>query len=255
MNSRSMLCFALVAVAAALTSQGSVAANTIATATFDTDSYVWFGSNNDTAAGITTGTDFSGGVVSEANAHFNFGVVQFEDLSGLQTVANGGGSKFLTMDWMQIGAAQVGVSVAGDDYLTTYPPGVDFGNNAPFAEARLTWYHDNIKGDDASFGGYAGGAQHVGAFDLLGQGAYSIDVTAIVDAWIDNPSSNHGFGLWAVSSAGAQGSSLDFASLESSAPFAGPRLTSIAIPEPTTAGLLAIGVVGLSAARRKRGVQ
>lgn len=229
---------------------------TLATAVYDNDSYVYFGSNNAGSNGITTTADVSGGQFyngADFLGHHTFAVVKF-DVSGLQTVANGGPQKYLTLDWIQPGQAEVAVSVAGADIETGYTFGPFFPQDGNH-DARLQWYFDNIKGDDAAYGGYAGGATHVGVINPRSPSPFSLDVTAVVDAWIDGSTPNYGFGLWAVSSAGGQGGTLDFASSEyaGGGGFAGPRLTSQPIPEPATAALslLTLAVAATRSAFRK----
>jgi hypothetical protein len=241
-------CFAVAGLMLAAISQSASAA-TLASATFDTDSYIFIGTNNSAQLGISSFTDYSGGVLDAlANGHFNFGVIKFDNLAGIQTVANGGPSKFLTLETMQSGTGVFGVSVAGADFQTSYLPA---GSGNP----KLQWYFDNIKGDDAAYGGYAGGADHVGVLNVAGSpSVYSLDVTAVVDAWIDGSVPNYGFGLWAESTSAAQGSDLDFASMENpivGGGYFGPRLTSVAIPEPATIGLVLVGLVGALVVRKR----
>jgi hypothetical protein len=214
-------------------------AATLAAATFDTDTYMFVGTNNEFETGISTFTDYSGGVPSGlANSHFNFGVIKFDDLTGINTVADGGPNKYLTLETPQFGAATIGVSVAGDDVQNGYPStSGSFNGPGGTADDRLQWYFDNIKGDDASFGGYAGGAQHIGVLDVYAKSTYSLDVTSVVDAWIEGSTPNYGFGLWAVASSGGDGNPVDFASMENpilGTAYHGPLLTSDAAPAPST---------------------
>ncbi len=258
-NLRRFLALAGVLVAAITSSATISSAATLATATFDTDSYIFVGTNNEFQAGISTFTDYSLGVLdSLANGHFNFGVIKFDNLAGIQTVANGGPSKYLTLETMQAGTGTFAFSVAGADVHNGYPTtSGSFNGPAGSGDARLQWYFDNIKGDDPAYGGYAGGADHIGVLNVAGSPTtYSLDVTSVVDAWIDGTVPNFGFGVWAVSTSAAQGSDLDFAASESPAlgnPYFGPRLTSVAVPEPATVGLVLVGVAaGAGALSRKQ---
>lgn len=237
----------------------STLAATLATATFDTDSYIFVGTNNEFQPGISAFTDYTGGVLDAfSNTHFNFGVIKFDNLAGLQTVANGGPSKYLTLETMQAGCGLYAFSVAGTDIHNGYPTtSGSFNGPAGDGGARLQWYFDNIKGDDATYGGYAGGADHIGVLSVSGApSVYSLDVTAVVDAWIDGTVPNYGFGVWAVSTTSTQGSDLDFASMENpltGGSYFGPRLTSIAVPEPATVGLVLLGLAGGAFVRRRIG--
>lgn len=228
---------------------------TLASATFDTDSYMFVGTNNEFDQGISTFTDYSGGVASSANSHFNYAVIKFDDLTGIDTVANSGPNKYLTLETMQSGSAIVAFSVAGADVQNGYPStSGSFNGPSGTSTERVQWYIDNIKGDDPTYGGYAGGADHIGVLNLGAQGTYSLDVTSVVDAWIDGSVPNHGFGVWAVNSSGGQGSPLDFASSENPLlgnPFDGPILTSTSIPEPATASVFVIGMAAVSLVRRR----
>lgn len=248
-------------VVIALTTLPASAA-TLASATYDTDSYVFIGTNNWTDVGVSTFPDVSGGVLDANESHFNFAVIKFDDLTGIDTVTNGGPSKFLTLETLASGNAVVAFSVAGDDVQNGYPstsgtgPGA-FNGPGGGALDRLQWYFDNIKGDDANYGGYAGSAEHIGVLNLGAQGTYSLDVTSIVDAWIDGSVANNGFGVWAPSTSGGQGSPLDFASLQNPVlgnPYYGPLLTSIAVPEPTSVAMALLSIAAMTLARRRRKV-
>ena len=206
----------------------AIAADTLATASYDVDSYIFLGTTSDplnqTDAGLdgfTVATDISGGVVNGFNVHFVFSVIQFENLDGLETVANGGPEKHLTLSTLLLPeASTVGVTVAQADINSDtdgYPghPTLFAGNPTGTSTDRLQWYMDNIKGDDANFGGYAGGAPHLGVFDIGELGTYSINVTETVDAWIEGTLPNFGFGLWGIDApGGGPGNTIAFNSSE-----------------------------------------
>lgn len=228
---------------------------TLASATYDTDSYTFIGTNNEFESGISTFTDYSGGVLDINNSHFNFAVIKFDDLTGIDTVADGGPNKYLTLEAPQTGAATIAFSVAGADIQNGYPStSGSFNGPGGTATDRLQWYFDNVKGDDASYGGYAGGAQHIGVLDIIAEATYSLDVTSVVDAWIDGSVPNHGFGVWAVSSTGGEGNPVDFASLENlvvGGSYNGPLLTSKPVPEPATWALALVGLAAYALMRSR----
>lgn len=228
----------------------NVVGDEIAGATYDADSYIFIGTKNDSQPGISLFTDNSrGSSNATAFGHFNFGVIKFDDLAGVQTLANGGGQKFLTLTTFSSGSAVFGVSRAGEDILGDYPSGA-FGGMTGSANERLAWYQDHIKGNDASYGGYAGGAEHIGVFEFSGAETLSLDVTATVDSWIDGTTNNYGFGLWAVSTSAGQGADYDLASIENTV-HSNPILSSSAVPEPSSLGLLGL-FGGLAFLRRRR---
>lgn len=235
-----------------LTNWTAIAA-TLATVTYDTDSYIFIGTNNEFDSGVTVTTDYSGGVLDVNNSHITFAVMKFGDLRGLQTVANGGPSKYLTLQTLNSGSASYGVSVAAADIINGYPStSGSFNGPAGTATDRLQWYFDNIKGDDSAYGGYAGGAEHVGVFDFAGgPNTYSLDVTAVVDAWLDGAVPNHGFGIWGISSPGGTSTQFDLASAQHVSEV-GARLTDMAVPEPATLAIALLGIAGAAAIVRRR---
>ncbi len=228
----------------------------LADATFDTDSYAFVGTNNQFDAGVSIGTDYSAGVVHTDNAHINFGLIRFDGLSGVDTVANGGPDKYLVLEVHNFpGAATVAFSVAAEDIdsnTNEYPSFFFPGNPAGGDVDRLQWYMDNIKGDDARFGGYAGGAAHIGVLEVNGASKFSIDVTSVVDAWIDGSTPNYGFGVWGVAVGGGLGDTFDFASSDN--PLGnGPYLSSVPVPEPGSIAMaILLSFSGLAAFLRKQ---
>src|SRR5688572_1463053 len=101
-------------------------AATLATATYDNDSYMFVGLNTETEPAITLTEDYSLGQVAQNNAHFIFGVVKFGNLSGLSTKASGGGDKYLALTTKTFpGPASLGITIAKADIeandATGYP--------------------------------------------------------------------------------------------------------------------------------------
>ncbi len=214
---RNALLICLAALLPSLANRGQ--AETLKAATYDVDSYMFMGFNTSDERGLTLTKDLSAGVVAADNAHFIFAVIKFDDIEGLSTKAAGGGDKFLRLSTDTFpGPATVAASIARADIeaddASGYPSPLfsmnPFGTNLD----RLRWYMQNIKGDDPAFGGYAGGATHVGILEVDAPGTYQIDVTSAVDSWIDGSRPNFGFGLWGVAVSGGQGNTFDLASLE-----------------------------------------
>jgi hypothetical protein len=192
-------------------------AATIATATYDNDSYMFVGTNNEIEPSLGLTEDYSAGVVAQNNAHFIFGVVKFGNLAGLTTKSSGGGEKYLQISTSNFpGPSSVAVSIALADIdandLTGYPSPLFPGNRFGLNTDRLRWYMNNIKGNNAAFGGYAGGAPHVGVMEFNAAGTFYLKVTDAVDAWISGTRPNYGFGLWGISVSGEQGNTFDLAS-------------------------------------------
>lgn len=216
-------------------------ADTLATASLDTGSYIYFGVDYGGTDNFLIATDYSmGNHVLDAHgnpAHFLFGVIVF-DVSGLTAA----GDKYLTITSSSVpGPSTIAVSVAQADIMTDYPwPG-----GPTNAAARLQWYQDNIKGDNAAYGGYAGGAPHVGVIEVPTPGSYSIDVTDEVNSWISG-TPNYGFGLWGVSVGNVMlQETMQIATIENPNGL-GPRLTSAPVPEPTNMMLAFVGLLGCS---------
>jgi hypothetical protein len=205
-------------------------AETIVPATYDVDSYMFVGLNSNAEWGLSVSTDFSEGIVGPNNAHFIFANIQFGDLSGLKTKAAGGGDKFLELTTYNFpGPSTIAISIAKADInaddLSGYPSPLFMGNTFGLPVDRLRWYMNNIKGDNAEYGGYAGGAPHVGALEINAAGTHRLDVTAAVDSWLSGERPNFGFGIWSAADAGEQGNTFDFVSLDNLArPNDGPKL-------------------------------
>ncbi len=248
------LCFCMFFLAFAIVTI-EARATTLATATYDTDSYIFVGTNSEFDPGVTNTEDFTGGTVESDNTHIVFGVVKFEDLTALDTKANGGGDKFLKLTVGALpGDSTVAISAAKEDIESDtngYPSGFFSGNPAGNENDRLQWYMDNVKGDDATYGGYDGGAAHLGAFDVTAFGDIYLDVTATVDGWIDGSAANHGFGLWGINVPGGLGNTLDFVSSDNPAG-GGPELVS-QIPEPSAITLSVLAIAGLGFRRKRLG--
>lgn len=223
---------AIVCICTAGVAAQAARAETIRPATYDVDSYMFIGYNTFAENGLSLTEDFSGGIAAANNSHFIFTLIKFDDLTGLKTKATGGGDKFLRLSTELLpGPATIAVSVAKADIeandATGYPSPLFDGNL--FAGKtnvdRLRWYMNNIKGDNPAYGGYAGGAPHVGAIQFNNPGTYQIDVTAAVDSWISGARPNFGFGLWGVSVAVEDRETFDLVSLENpSANTKGPAL-------------------------------
>ena len=223
---------------------GSVRAETIS-ASLDADTYHFTQTYNTARTGTLNSGTFHVGMhnldtVSTYYRHFNFAGIEFSDLSGLSTA----GSKFLQLnlkDFKTPGAIIPGYQgPPAYDYLATGSfrlAVVALG--AEFSESETadlsTWYQSNLFG-----------RVRVAEVDLTTAGQVQIDVTSAVNAWIENPNTNFGFGLVGLTSS-PLATTARFYSLE-----AAGNLGPVLIPEPAVGSLLAFGFAVALANRRRR---
>ena len=223
---------------------GSVRAETIS-ASFDADTYHFTQTYNTARTGTLNSGTFHVGMhnldtVSTYYRHFNFAGIEFSNLSGLSAA----GSKFLQLnlkDFKTPGAIIPGYQgPPAYDYLTTGSfrlAVVALG--AEFSESETadlsTWYQSNLFG-----------RVRVAEVDLTTAGQVQIDVTSAVNAWIENPNTNFGFGLVGLTSS-PLATTARFYSLE-----AAGNLGPVLIPEPAVGSLLAFGFAVALANRRRR---
>lgn len=224
---------AAAALAAALAGP-SASATTIATTTFDTDSYIPYKTNNATSSEITLG-------VPNPGYNFNFGVIEFDDLGAVPA----GGSKFLVVDleaFVTYGDAPEGggpppVELTPTGSATIKVVGLGSSYGEVYADAGTTasqWYDT-----------YIGNADADATATPTNAGLVSFDVTEVVDGWLNDPTTNHGFGLVVASGQPVElGASSDFLTSDSVAP------TLSTVPEPGSMAILALGAVGLLHRRR-----
>jgi hypothetical protein len=217
---------------------GSLQAETIS-ASLDADTYYFTQTYNTARTGtINTGTFHVGMHILNTNpnydGHFNFAGIEFSNLSGLSTA----GSKFLQLnlkDFKTPGAIVPGYQgPPAYDYLATGSfrlAVVALG--AEFSESETatlsTWYQSNLFG-----------RTKVAEVDLTQAGEVKIDVTSAVNAWIENPNTNFGFGLVGLTSS-PLATTARFYSLESAG--LGPVLQ--VVPEPSISSLFWMGIVGM----------
>lgn len=216
--------FAFVA-AAAICVADQTFAEVLTTATWDTDSYVFFGTNNAAATEITLGEPVPPGV----DPHYNIGFIAF-DVSGLSL----DGPKYLEVEPNTATAALPSAvrlaALLGD--TAGYFAAAD-------AAGRLAWLAANAYAEPpiATLAVSAAGGKHYA------------DITATVNRWISNPAENYGLALWRVGGDGFD--SPELFSMDD--PLGrGPAITSV--PEPGALALVAIGGASLLAfvARRRR---
>lgn len=213
----------------ALCSGLSAHAAVLTTASFDTYSYAFVGTNSSGNSTIN---------VSQyvAEGHFTFGVVQF-DVSGLST----SGDKFLLMratgftdgsmgaPTTTSGSYSVNVGImplSFTDYLNSPS---DSGPPPP-GTGKTPWFNTNILP-----------LTPIGTLDFVNQSVVSLDVTSAVNDWI-NGADNFGFVLWNPSDTGS-------VLIQSSENAFAPNLNTV--PEPETFAMIG-GVLALSLAFYRR---
>lgn len=216
---------ALLAASACMAALSSHAAP-LATASFDSDSYV-FASTNNLGDPFITVSAYSGA------GHFNFGVVEF-DVSGLSTT----GDKYLTLEAVNYTDGSLGALPQPTGTATVHVGLMPTSWSNYLGQAdKLSWFNTNILTMPS-----------VGDFVFTNQQVRQLDVTGVVNDWILNNTTNNGFALWMTS-----GGLVDLTS--SDAP-GGTLPTLDSVPEPSWAALgIGLPVLALALRRllRKRG--
>jgi hypothetical protein len=192
------------------------AAVVLTTAVYDTDSYVYFGTNNVASPEITLGEPPVG------DPHYNIGFIEF-DVTGLSLA----GPKYLELEPntatavlpSSVRVAALDADIAG--YFAIAPP--DYAG-------RASWLSTHA---------YASAPIATYTFSAAG-GKHYADVSSVVNGWIADPSSNHGLAMWRVGG-------IDFDSPEifsmNDPGGRGPAISSV--PEPGSAVLAAIACLTL----------
>lgn len=216
-----VIAITIAAACATTFTAASARGEVLATAAWDTDSYVYFGTNSVTSPEITLGEPTPPGV----DPHYNVGFIAF-DVSGLSPA----GRKYLQVE-PNTGTAALPSTVRVAALLadtTGYFAAAD-------AAERATWLATNA---------YAQPPAATLAISAAG-GKHYADITDVVNHWIDNPAQNHGLALWRVG--GGDFESPELYSMDD--PMGrGPAINSV--PEPSSVALAAmaamalIGVVG-----------
>jgi hypothetical protein len=87
-----------------------------------------------------------------------------------------------------------------------------------------------------------------------GFGTFTFDVTALVNSWVDGTNPVHAIALTGKNDTSGNDFLHGFRNNNNNAPGTpdGFSVSNVTVPEPTTAGLLAIGLVGLGVRRRAR---
>tara|TARA_B110000908_G_C10267017_1_gene465212 strand:+ start:7403 stop:8116 length:714 start_codon:yes stop_codon:yes gene_type:complete len=212
----------------------STSAAILATADFDADSYIEFGTNNAFDPLLTIGESQRPG-----SGHFNWGVVTFDTTSMSTT-----GSKFLSLSAVEYktltpnptgppttvtsptGTATINIVALGDSY-TNYLASPD----------KLAWYDANVQSGSVSI---------LATLNFTNESAHYLDVTSSVNDWINTPANNNGFAIFSTSG------NVELASVTNTNTALLPALTDTApVPEPSSTALLGLGGLALIMRRRR----
>ncbi|MFP4541845.1 MAG: DNRLRE domain-containing protein [Opitutales bacterium] len=152
-------------------------------AVFDTDSYIFIGTNNDRAAHITINPH------RDDSSHFNFGVIRF-DLDAVPAE----GRKLLSvhLPFFVEGSITDGFVEADSGTATVHVVALatSYDEYLQPSVAKRAWYDLDLHGQPIL------GTYEFASVEGDGLGRYTVDVTDAVDAWLAAPETNHGFGLW-----------------------------------------------------------
>lgn len=121
-------------------------------------------------------------------------------------------------------------------------------------QAQATWNDSSASTPWATAGGAyvgTGGNPYASNSTVIADGYSSVvpltwDVSSLINEWYSGSQANEGMLLLTSPTVG-----LHFPSSEAGGPLQ-PTLTVSYVPEPSSMGLLAVGLIGLAAARRKR---
>lgn len=171
---------ALLSMASLLASQA--AGQVSVSNTFDADSYVFIGTSNAFSSELTVGVDLSDTGVY----HFNFGVIEFDDLSAFTTA----GEKYLRVE-----AEAYAITEVIDDFPVTVlsPNGSAVAKlmvlEQPYSDYLIStdkaaWYDTNIATLPA-----------VATASIDGLGEFDFDVTDAVNDWLNGATPNYGFAM------------------------------------------------------------
>jgi len=163
-----------------------VRATTVSVAAFDTDSYLFIGTDNRTDPHITLNP------YSDEHSHFNFGVVRFS-----LEVLDGEGPYYLALHlpFFVTGSIEKGFDTTdtGEAGINVVALGGDFEQYLQPSVSKRAWYDLHLYGQPV-----------IGSIDFAsengdGIGWYYLDVTETVQAWLAGPETHFGFGLYGVS--------------------------------------------------------
>ncbi|MGB0774759.1 MAG: PEP-CTERM sorting domain-containing protein [Akkermansiaceae bacterium] len=167
----------------------SAHATVLATPNFDTDSYIFFGTNNEFNPQITLGESQQG---TPSHPHFNFGVMTFD-----VTTLNTSGDKFLSLSAVEYatltpnpnGPPTTTYSSTGNGTIQLVALGESFADFQASSD-KTAWYDTYVQ---------SGSVPVVGTFSFTNESTRYVNVTSVVNGWINDGSTNNGFALFASS--------------------------------------------------------
>lgn len=203
----------------------------LASASFDTDSYIFFKTNNEFGPQTSLGLSQQG---TPGHPHFNFGVIEF-DVSLLST----SGNKYLQLSSIEYVTGQPPSQVTTSTGSTSVQLVAlsESWTDYQAAASGQTWYDANVQNPGVSV---------LGTFNFVDQSTRHVDVTSTVNGWINDGNTNHGFALFAATGTG----NVEIGSMSHANINLRPALVD-AVPEPSAAILVSFGSMMLLL-RRKR---
>lgn len=201
----------------------SLEAATLATASFDSDSYVYVGTNNEFQPQITLSAYNDGG-------HYVWANIQF-DVSGLSAQPKA----YLELNPVQYktGPNPMNPTITTTGTSTVYLVALnDSWTNYINSQTKFDWAQNNVVN-----------ATKIGTFNFNNTDSAYVNVTDTVNAWIDGSKSNYGFALW------TDNNSVELASSTYSNTTLSPSLSTV--PEASSAMLLALSSAGLLLFRKR----
>lgn len=227
--------FTLLTTLAAATACGLLtqSASAALTATDSRDSYLAFGTNAAFDPQLSIGESQRPG-----SGHFNFAIIDF-DTSSLTTA----GKKYLELsavEFITLVGGETGPPVAtpsntGSATVNLVSLNLNYANYQGAAN-KIAWYDANVQSATVPV---------LGSYNFVNQSTVRVDVTAVVNGWINDGTTNNGFALFSTSG------NVELASTRYTADSSlRPSIVTV-IPEPSSSALLGLGGLALVCRRRR----
>ncbi len=203
----------------------------LASASFDTDSYIAFKTNNEFGPKTTLGVSQQG---TPGHPHFNYGVIEF-NVGSLSSAGN----KYLQLSSIEYVTGQPGSQTtltSGSATVQLVALGESWSDYQASPDGAA-WYDANVQNP---------GVTVLGTFTFNDQGSRLVDVTTTVNGWINDGSTNKGFALFETAGTG----NVEIGSMTNTNVALRPALVN-AVPEPSSSLLISLGSLFLLLRRRQ----